>query len=90
MHFDCELSSGDDKIDVEILVGMPVKNITSVMFGGADLDELYVTSMARIDHPGAGARDAFVTEDHPQFGAGSLFKLTGLGIRGVPEPRFGG
>jgi sugar lactone lactonase YvrE len=71
-------------------IGMPVKNITSVMFGGADLDELYVTSMARIDHPGAGAHDAFVTEDHPQFGAGSLFKLTGLGIRGVPEPRFGG
>ena len=71
-------------------IGMPVKNITSVMFGGADLDEIYVTSMARIDHPGAGAHDAFVTEDHPQFGAGSLFKLTGLGIRGVPEPRFGG
>ena len=46
--------------------------------------------MARIDHPGAEAHDAFVTEDHPQFGAGSLFKLTGLGIQGVPEPRFGG
>ena len=71
-------------------VGMPVKNITSVMFGGDNLDEIYVTSMARIDHPGADAHDAFVVENHPQFGAGSLFKVTGLGIQGVPEPRFGG
>ena len=30
---------------------MPVRNITSVMFGGDKLDELYVTSMARVKHP---------------------------------------
>ena len=31
---------------VERRIGMPVRNITSVMFGGDTLDELYVTSMA--------------------------------------------
>ena len=71
-------------------IGMPVKNITSVMFGGDNLDEIYVTSMARIDHPGADAHDNFIVESKPQFGAGSLFKVSGLGIQGVAEPRFGG
>ena len=32
---------------IDRLVGMPVDSITSVNFGGADLDILYVTSMAR-------------------------------------------
>ena len=71
-------------------IGMPVRNVTSVMFGGDNLDELYVTTMARIDHPGAEHHDYFVVETKPQFGAGSLFKVTGLGIQGVAEPRFGG
>ncbi len=71
-------------------IGMPVRNVTSVMFGGDNLDEIYVTTMNRIDHPGAAHHDTFVVEDKPQFGAGSLFRVTGLGIRGVPEPRFGG
>ncbi|MDP6843653.1 MAG: SMP-30/gluconolactonase/LRE family protein [Rhodospirillales bacterium] len=74
----------------ELRIGMPVKNITSVTFGGDDMDEIYVTTMCRVDHPGAAAHGRFVVEDKPQFGAGSLFKLTGLGIRGIPEPRFGG
>lgn len=75
---------------VERRIGMPVRNITSVMFGGDDLDEIYVTSMARVKHPGAEAHDHFVAEAKPQFGAGSLFRVTGLGVRGVPEPRFAG
>ena len=69
-------------------IGMPVRNITSVMFGGDRLDELYVTSMARVKHP--AVHDHFAVEAKPQFGAGSLFRLTGLGVRGVPEPRFAG
>ncbi|MEM6728175.1 MAG: SMP-30/gluconolactonase/LRE family protein [Pseudomonadota bacterium] len=36
---------------IERRIGMPVKNITSVMFGGPNLDILYVTSMARVKHP---------------------------------------
>jgi sugar lactone lactonase YvrE len=71
---------------VERRIGMPVRNITSVMFGGDKLDELYVTSMARVKHP--AVHDRFAKEVKPQFLAGSLFRVTGLGIRGVPEPRF--
>ncbi len=73
---------------VERKIGMPVRNITSVMFGGDKLDEIWVTSMARVKHP--AVHDHFAVEAKPQFGAGNLFKITGLGIKGVPEPRFGG
>ena len=69
-------------------IGMPVKNITSVNFGGDKLDEIYVTSMARISHP--ATHEHFTKEIRPQFGAGSLFRIKGLGIQGLPEPRFGG
>ena len=62
-------------------IDMPVKKVTSVMFGGPDLDELYVTSMARPPL-------ARFPDDGPP--RGSLFKITGLGIRGVPEGRFAG
>jgi hypothetical protein len=31
---------------VDRVIDMPVKKVTSVMFGGSDLDVLYVTSMA--------------------------------------------
>jgi len=67
---------------------MPVRNITSVMFGGDKLDEIFVTSMARVKHP--AVHDLFAKEVKPQFLAGSLFRITGLGIRGVSEPRFSG
>jgi L-arabinonolactonase len=69
---------------------MPVKNITSVIFGGDNLDEIYVTSMARVAHPGAGSHGHFAVENKPQFAAGGLFRITGLGIQGVPETRFAG
>jgi len=74
--------------EVERRIGMPVKNITSVNFGGENLDEIYVTSMARVSHP--ATHEYFAAQAKPQFGAGSLFRIRGLGIRGVPEPRFGG
>ena len=91
--WNAELISGDlvrydPEGRVERKIGMPVRNVTSVMFGGEALDEIYVTSMARVKHPAVHER--FAAEMKPQFGAGSLFKITGLGIRGVPEPRFGG
>jgi L-arabinonolactonase len=65
---------------VERVIEMPVKKVTSVMFGGPELDILYVTSMAKPPlprFPGDGVL------------RGSLFAIYGLGIRGVPEPRFG-
>jgi len=78
----------DSEGRIERKIGMPVRNITSVMFGGEKLDEIYVTSMARVAHP--AVHDRFTVEKKPQFGAGSLYKISGLGILGVPEPRFAG
>jgi L-arabinonolactonase len=91
--WNAELISGDlVRYDptgrIERRIGMPVRNVTSVMFGGDELEEIFVTSMARVEHPAAHER--FRVEAKPQFGAGALFKVSGLGIRGVPEPRFAG
>ena len=65
---------------LERSVRMPVEFPTSVTFGGAELDVLYVTS-ARVDVPAA---------DRPQRPLdGDLFCLR-PGVRGLPEPMFGG
>ncbi|MCB2160282.1 MAG: SMP-30/gluconolactonase/LRE family protein [Rhodobacteraceae bacterium] len=66
--------------EVEREIEMPVRKVTSVTFGGPDLDILFVTSMARPPLPRFPG-------DGPL--RGSLFAIRGLGIRGVPEPRFG-
>jgi L-arabinonolactonase len=66
---------------VDRVIDMPVKKVTSVMFGGPNLDILYVTSMAKpplARFPGDGVL------------RGSLFAIHDLGVRGVPEPRFAG
>jgi L-arabinonolactonase len=63
------------------VIDMPVKKVTSAMFGGPDLDVLYVTSMAKPPLPRFPADPSL---------RGSLFALHDLGIRGVPEPRFAG
>ncbi len=65
---------------VDKSIEMPVKKVTSVMFGGPDLDILYVTSMAKPPLP-------HLPEDGPL--GGSLFVIRDLGVRGTPEPRFG-
>ncbi|MNY62243.1 hypothetical protein D3C86_1990260 [compost metagenome] len=59
---------------------MPVKKVTSVMFGGPDLDVLYVTSMARPPLP------RFPGDGQDR---GALFAVYGLGVKGLPERRFG-
>ncbi|RWR05713.1 SMP-30/gluconolactonase/LRE family protein [Paenirhodobacter populi] len=64
-----------------VTIDMPVVCVTSVMFGGPQLDRLYVTSMLRAPVPG-------IEETGPL--AGSLFVIDGLGVRGLPEYRFGG
>ncbi|WP_213881446.1 SMP-30/gluconolactonase/LRE family protein [Pseudomonas sp. dw_358] len=66
---------------VDRVIEMPVKKVTSVAFGGPDLDVLYVTSMARPPLPRFPA-------DGQQRGA--LFAVSGLGIRGIAERRFAG
>lgn len=53
-------------------IKLPAEEITSVAFGGPNLDILYVTSAKH-------------TRDVPQpLPAGNLFKITGLGVKGLP------
>jgi L-arabinonolactonase len=70
--------SPDGKLDR--IVGLPVESTTSLSFGGPDLDIAYVTSMARAVN---GVRPR-------EREAGGLFAVYGLGVRGLPEPRFAG
>ncbi len=69
----------DGRLDREI--EMPIRSPTCVTFGGEDHETLFVTS-----------QQAFVTPEemkrHPQ--PGSVFAVHGLGVRGLPEPRFAG
>jgi sugar lactone lactonase YvrE len=66
---------------VDRVIDMPVKKVTSLTFGGPDLDTLFVTSMAKPPLPR-------FPEDGQQRGA--LFAITGLGVKGVAERRFAG
>jgi sugar lactone lactonase YvrE len=64
---------------LERTIDLPVKLISSVAGGGADLDRLYVTT---IDPSQFG---------WPQEeGSGYVYVVDGLGTRGVPEPRYAG
>lgn len=57
-------------------IDLPCMETTAVAFGGDNLDELYVTT---------GIHKSEVEED-----AGRLFKITGLGVRGLPSNVFAG
>jgi sugar lactone lactonase YvrE len=66
---------------IDRIIDMPVRKVTSVMFGGPNLDILYVTSMAKPPlprFPGDGVK------------RGSLFAIYDLGVTGIAEPRFAG
>ena len=56
----------------------PCTNITSCCFGGKNYDELYVTSSQYNLKPEQGQQPL----------AGSLFKVTGLGVRGRPANKY--
>lgn len=62
-------------------VKLPAERITSVMFGGPDLDRLYITS-ARY-----GLSEAEIATNQPH--AGSLF-VCEPGVKGLPETAYGG
>jgi len=63
-------------------VTFPVKKITSCCFGGPNYSELYVTS-ARF-----GLTEEQVHSQQPL--AGSVFKVTGLGVCGFAAPIYKG
>jgi sugar lactone lactonase YvrE len=68
----------DGKLDR--LIDAPVDLPSCVAFGGPDLSTLYVTS---IKDSGSGR----AISKHPD--GGRLFAIEGLGVRGLPEARFG-
>lgn len=69
----------EGNLDREIM--LPASAVTSVMFGGPDLDRLFVTSMSAPLDPTVDAGGSL---------AGSLFVISGLGVRGIPEDKFAG
>lgn len=66
---------------IDRIVDVPIEKPSRPAFGGRNLDTLYVTSLGVGLTPGTEARQ-------PQ--AGGLFAITGLGVRGLPQPRFAG
>jgi L-arabinonolactonase len=64
---------------LERVVEMPVKMVSSVMFGGANLDQLYVVTIEK-DARGAPT----------EKGAGEVYVIEDLGVRGLPETRYAG
>lgn len=74
--------TGDGKLDRR--VPMPISSPTSVMFGGPDLTTLFVTSQGDAHVPG------HAVPSKPSPLAGRIFAVHGLGVRGLPERRFGG
>ncbi len=63
---------------VERTIPMPVKLPGSVMFGGPNLDLLFVTTLD----------PAFMGRTDGGEGAGHTFVIEGLGARGLPEARY--
>jgi L-arabinonolactonase len=64
---------------LERAVDMPVKLVSSVAFGGPDLDRLFVTTIA---HGSLG--------EASEEGAGALYVIDGLGVQGRLEHGFAG
>lgn len=56
-------------------IEIPAPHVTSVAFGGPQLDELYVTTAA-----------FFLSEEQLKKypGAGATFHVTGVGVKGYP------
>lgn len=79
--FDWSIGRFDPLGRLDRLIRLPVQHPTMCNFGGDGMDVLYVTSAS-----------AFVSEEEKlqQPLAGALFAIHGLGVRGIPEPRFKG
>ena len=65
---------------LERVVKVPPKHVSSTMFGGENLDDLYITSIG----------SALGGMLQPNEADGGLYVICGLGVKGKPEPRFAG
>jgi L-arabinonolactonase len=65
---------------LERTIEVPPKHVSSTMFGGDNLDELYITSIG-------SSLGGFL---QPNEADGGLYVIRGLGVNGKPEPRFAG
>jgi sugar lactone lactonase YvrE len=76
-----KLNRYDPDGNLERQIEMPVLKVTCPTFGGANMDRLFVTTMARPPLP-----------RFPEDGRerGTLYAIDGLGIQGIPTPRFRG
>lgn len=70
-----------DKGEIIASIGLPAARITSVAFGGADFNDLYITS-ARVGVPEEQL------EKQPL--AGSLFVIRDIGVKGLKSVRYVG
>lgn len=68
--------------DLDRRIRLPLLKATSVIFGGPEMDILFLTTMEKPDLP------FDLPEDGPL--AGCVLAISGLGVRGIPETRFGG
>jgi L-arabinonolactonase len=68
---------------LETLIEVPRRLVSSVMFGGPQLDQLYFTTIDAARMPPEFGCD-------PKDGGGELFVITDLGVTGLPETRFAG
>lgn len=69
------------KGEIDRIIDLPVDRPSKPMFGGRNLDILFVTSI------GAGLSPE---DQAKQPNAGGLFAVTGLGVQGLPQVRFAG
>ena len=67
--------------NIDMTIDVPVEKPTKPMFGGANRDILFVSSIGFDLTAGTEA-------DQPE--AGALLAITGLNITGLPQPRFAG
>lgn len=72
----------DSRGRVEQVIEFPCTLVSSVMFGGPKLDQLFVTTLDPRALPFLNKPD--------EAEAGSTFVVEGLGVQGIPEPRFAG
>jgi L-arabinonolactonase len=64
---------------IDRVIDLPVSLVSSVMFGGPSLDRLFVTTI-----------DPACFGEPLADGAGYIYVIDGLGVRGLPEPRYAG